>query len=133
MLGTTRGSVKEVGNRLGTVEAGLVTRLKSDATITTVSTDGLPLGISLGKDLSNIGRTAICYKGIGVPIQLASGFSPTLGAVVYVDNATGKAKASATDTTAVNAVFSGLLSAGAMAENGSSTVLAALVDFPGGL
>lgn len=132
LLGMTRGNVKEVGNRLGSIDAGTAVRLKSDGTITTAKADGGLLGISLGRELSAISRTAICYKGLGVPVLLTTGYTPTLGAVVYLDDVTGKAKASATDATAVNAVFSGLLTEGAITEDNGS-VRAALIDFPGGL
>ncbi len=132
LLGSTRGNAKEVGNHNGSVAAGTAVRLKSDDTLSVTSTDGALLGVSLGRELSAIGRTAICFKGVGVPILLTTGYTPTLGAVVYIDNATGKAKASATDATAVNACFTGLLTEGAIDEDGGS-VRAALIDFPGGL
>ncbi len=133
LLGTTRGNIKEIGNRKGEIAAGLAVRLKSDGTLSTASADGGLLGISVGKDLSDIGYTAMAYKGVGIPIQLTAAFTPTLGAAVGIDNVTGKAKAAGAGVTTVNAVYSTLLSDGALAEDGVTTVLAALIDFPGGL
>lgn len=132
LLGTTRGNIKEIGNRKGTILAGRAVRLKSDETISVASADGQLLGISVGADLSDAGRTAIAYKGIGVPVRLGAGFTPVVGAVVNLSNTTGEAVASGGGATAVNAVYSKLLSDGAIAEDGT-TVLAALIDFPGGL
>lgn len=132
LLGTTRGSIKEIGNRKGTILAGLAVRLKSDETLSVASADGSLLGISVGADLSDIGRTSIAYKGVGVPVRLGSGFTPTLGAVVNISDTTGQAVAAGAGATAVNATYSKLLSEGAIAEDGT-TVAAALIDFPGGL
>jgi len=132
LLGSTRGSIKEIGNKKGTIQAGVAVRLKSDDTIVTAKADGSLLGISVGKDLSDTNRTAIAYKGIGVPIRLTAAFTPTVGAAVAIDDVTGFAKAAGAGVTAVNAVYSQLLSAGAIAEDGT-TVTAALIDFPGGL
>lgn len=133
LMGTTLSSIKEIGNRKGSIAAGLAVRLHSNGTIVTTKASGNLLGISLGRDLSATDKTAICYKGVGVPIQLTSGFTPALGATCYIDDVTGKAKASATDATAVNAVFTALLPNGGVPEEGGSNVLAAIIDFPGGL
>lgn len=133
LLGTTRGNLKEVGNRKGVIAAGTAVRLKGDGTISTASADGGLLGISVGKDLSDIGRTAIAYKGIGVPVELTAAFTPTVGAAVGIDNVTGKAKAIGAGVTTVNAVYTTLLSDGGLAEDGVTLVPCALIDFPGGL
>jgi hypothetical protein len=132
LLGATRSNIKEVGNRVGSIEAGVAVRLKSDGTISTISSDGSLIGVSLGRDLSDTDKTAICYKGIGVPVLLTASFTPVLGAAVWIDNATGKAKGSATDTTAVNASFASAILQG-IRESDGSQVNCALVDFPGGL
>lgn len=133
LLGSTRGNVKEIGNRKGSILAGVAVRLKSDGTLSTASADGGLLGISVGRDLSNIGRTAIAYKGVGVPIRLTAAFTPTIGAPVGIDNVTGLAKAPGAGVTTVNAVYTTLLSDGAVPEEGGANVPAALIDFPGGL
>jgi hypothetical protein len=51
--------------------AGRAVRGKSDGTISLSSADGYPKGISLGKDLANVGKTAVCRAGNEVPIALA--------------------------------------------------------------
>lgn len=132
LLGTTRGNIKEIGNRKGVVAAGLAVRLKSDGTISSLSADGGLLGISVGRDMSGTARTAICYEGIGVPVHLTDAFTPVVGAVVHLSNTTGKAIAAGAGATAVNAVYSKLLTDGAINEDGIQ-VPAALIDFPGGL
>lgn len=130
MMGTTRSSFKEVGNRLGSIAAGLAVRLKSDDTISVAEADGSLLGISIGKDLSDIGRTAYCKKGTQVPIQVTAAFNPTIGAQVKIDATTGKAS---TDGTGTNAVYvSNALTM--IAEDGTETAAAcALIDMAGGL
>lgn len=133
LLGATRSNIKEVGNRVGSVAAGLACRLKSDGTVTTAAADGSLVGISLGKDLSDTNRTAFAYKGVGVPIQLTAAFTPTLGAAVHIDDVTGKAKASGAGATAVNATYSAILSGGGLPEDGGAAIPCALIDFPGGL
>jgi hypothetical protein len=143
LMGSTSSSMKEVTNYPTTtaLEAGLVAHLKSDETVTKAKADGQPVGVSLGKDLSDTGRTAVCRKGLGVPVKLKASFNPTIGAVVYIDDAEGYATGDGTKT-AVNAVYaSGRLggsgATGGIAEGSSSdaspSVGVALIDFPGGL
>lgn len=132
-MGTTRSSVKEVVNYLAsstTFRAGLCGHLKSDGTISLASADGKQLGISLGKDQANAGRTAFVRKGLGVPILLTNAFTPTVGAQVQISATTGKAVSSGN---AVNAVYvSSTLTA--IAEDGTTEADGcALIDFPGGL
>jgi hypothetical protein len=131
LLGTTTSSVKEVDNRKGTIAAGLAVRLKSDDTISTAAADGNLLGISLGRDLSDTGRTAICRKGLRVPIQLTSAFTPAIGAQVGIDDTTGKAKASGAGVTGVNAIYASGVLTGIDEDGGNVNV--AMIDFPGGL
>jgi hypothetical protein len=133
LLGNTRGNIKEIGNRKGTIAAGLAVRLTTGGLLSTASADGQLLGISVGADLSDIGRTAIAHKGLGVPIQLTSGFTPTIGAAVGIDNITGRAKAAGAGVTTVNAVYLSIPSEGGLAEDGVTFVPVALIDFPGGL
>lgn len=133
LLGATRSNIKEVDNRKGSIAAGLVVRLKSDDSLSVAKADGSILGMSLGKDLSNIGRTAICRKGLGVPVKLADGFTtPAIGGQVAIVDASGEARAyTGTGDTYVNAQYvSGMLTG--IDEDGSE-VNVALVDFPGGL
>jgi hypothetical protein len=136
-MGTTASNVKEVTNRAGdasTLRAGLVVRLKSDDTLSVAKADGSILGVSLGKDLSDAGRVAIVRKGLGVPVLLTNGFTPTKGAQVAISDTTGKAKAyTGTGDSYVNAFYaSGSLTA--VKEDGTNEADGcALVDMAGGL
>lgn len=133
LMGATQSSAKEVTNEKGSIEAGLAVRLKSDGTLSVAASDGSLLGISLGRDLSDIGRTAICRKGLRVPVKLGTGFDPVVGAVVNISDTTGEAVASGQGATAVNAVYAtGRLSDGGIGEDGQTKGVA-LIDFPGGL
>lgn len=110
--------------------AGLCGHLKSDGTVSLASADGSKIGISLGKSLSDTKRTSFVRRGTKVPILLANGFTPTVGAQVQISTTTGKAVASGT---AVNAFYRSVPTtvydeAGAVVSDG-----AALIDFPGGL
>lgn len=132
-LGTTKSSAREVDNRKGTIAPGLAVRLKSDDSISLLAADGNLLGISLGKDLSGAGRTAICRRGLAVPVRVASGFTPVIGAQVHISDTTGEAAASGAGKTGVNAVYvtapkTAVLEDGTEVENGC-----ALIDMPGGL
>lgn len=134
VLGAVKSSFKEVGNHKGSIPAGKVVRLKSDDTISLAKADGNLLGVSIGVDQSDIGRTAICYKGTGVPIRLTAAFTPTVGAIVHVSDTTGLAIASGAGATATNAVYREVKAGGGIEEDGSATdVDVAIIDFPGGL
>lgn len=129
LLGNIPSNVKEIDNMAGSIEAGLVVRLKSDGTIS-IDT-GSYLGISVGKSLSDHARTSICRKGLKVPVLLTDAFTPTVGAQVNISDTTGKAVASGGGATAVNAVYaSGVLTG--IKEDGT-TANVALIDFAGGL
>jgi len=131
LMGATQSSIREIDNRKGSIAAGLIVRLKSDDTISIASADGNPLGVSLGKDLSDIGRTAIARKGLKIPVLLTAEFTPTKGAQVHFSDTTGKAIASGAGATGMNAVYvSGVLTG--VLEDGT-TADVALIDFPGGL
>jgi hypothetical protein len=130
-MGATRSSAREIDNRKGSIEAGLIVRLKSDDTIVVTAADGAPLGVSMGKDLSDIGRTAIARKGLGIPVILTAEFTPTIGAQVHFSDTTGKAIASGGGATGMNATYaSGVLTG--VKEDGTTDNVA-LIDFPGGL
>lgn len=131
LLGASRSSFKEVDNRKGTIAAGLAVRLKNDGTLSVAASDGALLGVSFGRDLSNIGRTAICRKGTEVPVRLGAGFEPVVGAQVNFSDTTGEAVASGVSATAVNAQYASGKMTG-IAEDGTE-VSVALIDFPGGL
>lgn len=133
LMGQVNSNVKEVSSHVGSIAAGLVCRLKSDDTVTVVSTDGAAIGVSLGKDLSDSNKMAICRKGLGVPIKLASGYTtPAKGGQVAIVNASGEARAyTGSGDAYVNAYWvSGMLTG--IKEDGT-TENVALADFPGGL
>lgn len=132
-MGTHKSNILESDNWPGdpaTFLAGLCCHLKSDNTVSLANSDGAKLGISLGKSLSDHKRLTIARKGKGIPVLLANGFTPTIGAQVQISTTTGKAVSSGT---AVNAVYvSGALTA--YDENGDAiSDGAALIDFIGGL
>lgn len=133
LMGMTRSSYRHADSKAGSIEAGKIVRLKSDGTISVAAADGLPLGISLGKDLSNIGYTSIVRSGLEVPVLLTSGFTPTVGAQVHISDTTGLAIASGAGATGMNAVYktSKLI---AIKEDGTEVADAvALIDMQGGL
>lgn len=137
LMGTTQSSIKEVTNHVGTYAAGIAVRQKSDGTLSITKADGGLLGISLGSDLADTNRIAVCRKGLRVPVQLKAGFNPTVGAVVEIDDATGLATGDGTKTATAAIYNTGRLggsgATGGIAENGGSAVGVALVDFIGGL
>ena len=131
LMGSTKSSVKDVDNHVGTIAAGTAVRQKSDGTLSVTKNDGALIGVSLGKDLSDIGFTAVCRKGLQVPIICTSGLSVVKGAQVSVSDTTGFAASSG--ATAVNAFYeSAKLTAGGVAEDGSLVDIA-FISFPGGL
>ena len=132
-MGTTGSSAKTVENRAGdpaTFQAGLVVHLKSDDTLSLAVADGSKLGVSLGRSQSDHKRTAICVKGLKVPVQVANGFTPTVGAQVQISTTTGKAVESGT---AVNAVYRAVSLTGVDEDGSNLADPIALIDFPGGL
>lgn len=134
LMGAVNSKHKEIDNRAGdpaTFQAGLAVRLKSDDTLSLTSTDGALLGVSVGRSLSNTLFTAICRKGIDVPVQVTSGFTPTIGAQVQFSNSTGKCVTSG--GTSVNAVYKKISLTGIDEDGNAITDPVALIDFPGGL
>lgn len=134
LMGASTSNVLESGNLKGAtvIEAGLVVRLKSDNSPSILAADGGLHGVSMGRDLSNTGRTVVARKGLGLPVIVDDAFTPTIGGQVAVSNTTGKAKAyTGTGDAYVNGIYaSGLLSG--IGEDGVVKRVA-LVDFPGGL
>lgn len=133
LMGQIGSNIKEIDNRAGdpaTFLAGLCVHLKSDDTLSLASADGSKLGISLGRSMSDTKRTAICRKGVRVPIQVTNGFSPTIGAQVQISTTTGKAVSSGT---AVNAVYVATGLTGVDEDGSDIADPVALIDFPGGL
>jgi len=132
-MGNIASSAKEIVNYAGdpaTFQAGLCVHLKSDGTLSLASADGSKLGISVGRDLSNTKRTAICVEGIDVPIQVTNGFTPTVGAQVQISTTTGKA---VTSGTAVNAFYKKVGLTGVSEDGTNLADPVALIDLVGGL
>lgn len=135
LMGCPRSSDRTVVSHIGEIAAGIAVRRKSDGTLSTTSTDGDFYGVSLGKDLSKAGYSAICVAGLGIPLQLTDGLDPSVGGVVSISNSTGKgASSSATATAATYATgrIGGTGVAGGILEDGT-TVGACYIDMPGGL
>jgi hypothetical protein len=129
-LGNVQSSFKEIDNRAGVVGAGLAVYLHSPATINTVASGGGLLGVSVGKSLSDTSRTAVCRKGLLVPILLTTGLTPVIGAQVQISTTTGMAVASGT---AVNAVYRSAVLACVDEAGDAVADGCALIDFQGGL
>lgn len=132
-MGNVGSSVKSIVNRLGdpaTFLAGLCVHLKSDDTLSLAAADGAKLGISVGRSQSDTKRTAICVKGLDVPILLTAEFTPVVGAQVQISTTTGKAVASGT---AVNAVYKTAVMSAVDESGAAITDGCALIDFAGGL
>lgn len=110
--------------------AGLCCHLDDDGDLSLAVADGGKLGISLGRSLSNHNRISVARKGKKIPILLANGVTPVVGAQVQISTTTGKA---VTSGTAVNAIYSsGALTA--YDEDGVAIADgAAFIDFIGGL
>jgi len=131
VLGSTKSSFRVVENHVGNIPAGKVVRLKSDDTISIAAADGSALGISLGKDLSDIGYTSFCREGSAVPILLTAAFTPTIGAQVAIHDTTGIAATKDGSSTYVNATYASAVLTGILEDGTEANV--ALIDFPGGL
>jgi len=125
-----------------TIEAGLAVIEESTGKISLDTSEGGLIGISLGGDLSGINRTAVCRKGLRVPVKLKSGFDPVIGVQVAIEDDTGLARGyTGSGDRYVNAFYSsgrvgGSAATGGIAEGATSeagTVGTAYIDFPGGL
>lgn len=132
-MGSHRSNVVEIDNwacAAATFLAGLCGHLKSDGTVSLAVADGSKIGISMGRSLSDTDRVAFARKGLGVPILLANGLTPVIGAQVQISTTTGKAVASGT---AVNAFYATSTLTAYDEDGVAITDGAALIDFPGGL
>ena len=132
LMGAGRSNIKEVSNIKGKIEAGLIVRLKADGKPSLLKADGEALGLSMGNDLSATDFTAVARKGLDLPIKLASGFVPVIGAQVSVSDTTGEAMAyTGAGDTYVNAIYKSGKIVG-LGEDGLNKDVA-LIDFIGGL
>lgn len=139
LMGASGSTAREISNfptLSGTsIEAGLAVILEASGKVSLDTSEGSLIGISMGRDLSDTGRTAVARKGIRVPVRLKAAFSPTIGAAVAIENDTGLARAyTGSGDRYVNAVYaSGKLTTGGIGEDGTTGKDVALIDFPGGL
>lgn len=131
LLGGVQSSFKVVTNKAGSIPAGKIVRQKSDGTISIAAADGQAIGISLGKELSDISRTAICRSGLLVPILLTAAFTPVLGAQVHISDTTGIAGTAGAGFTGMNAIYASGVLTGVLEDGTTANV--ALIDFEGGL
>jgi len=136
LMGSSESSGKEITNYPSVsdtvVEAGCVCILESTGKVSKDTSEGSIVGLSVGKDLAHTNRTAVARKGIRVPLKLASGFTPTVGARVAIQDDTGLGKAyTGTGDRYVNAVYASSKIVG-IGEDGLDKDVA-LIDFPGGL
>lgn len=132
-MGSHKSNIIESDNLLAdpaTFLAGLCGHLKSDGTVSLALSDGSKIGISLGKSLSDTKRTTFVRRGIGVPILLANGLTPVVGAQVQISTTTGKAVASGT---AVNAFYRTAVLTAYDEDGVAISDGCAIIDFPGGL
>lgn len=133
LLGAGKSSAKTVDNHKGVIDAGLLVRLKSDDTLSVAAADGSIMGVSMGRSLSNTARTAICRKGISIPVRLTNSFTPVKGAQVYFSDTTGKVGASGGGFTATNAFYSSGALTGIDEDGNTVADGVAFIDFAGGL
>lgn len=134
LMGQINSSIKEISNHSGDpsiFQAGLLCRLKSDDTLSLVSTDGSIVGVSMGRSLADTLRVPIARKGVGVPVQVTSGFTPVKGAQVMFSNSTGKCVTSGGTNT--NAYYEEIGLTGVDEDGNVMTDPVAKITFIGGL
>jgi hypothetical protein len=76
LLGATGSSSKETSrfdSDPADTPAGVAVSLDSDGLLSVAVADGKRVGISLGKDLQNVDKTAVARVGLRVPVLLTSG------------------------------------------------------------
>lgn len=132
-MGTHGSNILESDSYAGSVstfKAGLCVHLTSAGALSLTASEGSKLGISLGRGLNDVARVSVARKGTLVPILLANGLTPVIGAPVQISTTTGTAVASGTTVNAVyrTAVLTAYDEDGVVIADG-----AALIDFVGGL
>ncbi len=89
LLGATASSnregISEWSSSPVTYPAGTAVRLKSDGALSKLVGDGQYLGVSLGKGLSDVLKTAVLRAGLGVPVLLSA--KPATGSFVITSYA----------------------------------------------
>ncbi len=138
LLGTTPWSDKEITefkSDPANFAPGLAVRETESGDLSTRKSDGRFVGVSLGQAPKIEGCTAVLRRGSQVPIRLSDGFSPTVGAQVWIDDETGEAtlpNGGGTSSTATNAnyVTGTLVGVDNLEDDG---IPVALIDMVGGL
>ncbi len=132
-MGSSKSKIKEVDNYAAdpaTYKAGLCVHLDSAGALTLTAASGSKLGISMGRSMSDTKRTAVCRKGLLIPILLTNSFTPVVGAQVQISTTTGKAVSSGT---AVNAVYQSAVLTAYDEDGVAISDGVALIDYQGGL
>lgn len=116
----------------GSIKAGYAVRKNTTTGAYQVASSGAGpiLGISMGKSPGNAGTFGLCHSSPKVALRIKSGFTPTVGTQVNIDNTTGEAAASGGGATAISAVYLSLKD-GIDEETGES-VDVAIVDLTNG-
>lgn len=132
-LGAVYSNDRLVDSKVGTVEAGLAVVLESDDTLSSDTSEGAYVGVSLGRDQSNTNKTSFAKRGAGIPLLLKDGFDPTVGDPVAIEDDTGLAKAyTGTGDQYINAVWASVRKT-AIKEDGTTHARGvALIDMVGG-
>ncbi len=65
--------------------AGVQVRQKNDGTLSLLVADGFPIGISMGRSLSDTKKTAVCRSGTKIPVRLSQ--APARGSVTITSYA----------------------------------------------
>jgi hypothetical protein len=136
LLGTTGSSDREGAKAFdsdpASFPAGKAVSLTSAGVLSLAAADGMRIGISLGRSLSNTKKTAVLRAGLRVPILLEDELVPVVGELVYVDDVTGLACADdSEDGTVTQAVYVSAVLTGVLEDDTTANV--ALIDMPGGL
>jgi len=133
LLGSTEQSWKVSKSYKGTIEPGVVCSRNSTGVL--IVGPGNDMGVSLGKNMGGADYSTRCEAGLGVPVALTAGFTPTQGGVVHINDTTGLANAAgAGNTETLGAYSSGVLTGIKYDANGAEVeVRVALVKMVGGL
>lgn len=136
---TSNKQVSQYNEDPSTFKAGVAVRLKNDGTLSLAKDDGRWIGVSLGKNLSNVASgIAVLRKGLGVPVLVTEGYEPVIGEKVYFNDSTGLAD----DPTAVDGDEQSIVTVSAATyvselltgiDEDGNEVDVALIDMPGGL
>lgn len=132
-LGATYSSDLLADSKVGTVEAGKAVVLEDDDTLSTDTSEGSYVGVSLGRDQSNTNKTSFAKRGTKIPLLLKTGFDPTIGDPVAIEDDTGLAKAyTGTGDQYINAVWASERKTAIKEDGTTHDNGVALIDMVGG-